>query len=68
MYKQIFIFFGKRAKFLPNLLELVRGKSPEKRSPKNGPRRKVSQKNVSKIVLRQKNAKKFERLFYFFID
>ena len=34
---------------------------------KNGPREKKSPKKCpSKIVLRQKNARKFERLFYFY--
>ena len=52
-------------------------KSPNKKSPQNGPFEKKSPKKWSlgkwslekcprKIVLRQKNARKFDRLFYFY--
>ena len=41
--------------------------SPEKWSPKTGPQEKWSpEKFASKIVLRQKNARKFKRLFHFY--
>ena len=39
-------------------------KSPEKWSRKSVPGKMVTQKMSFKIVLRQKNARKFKRLFY----